>query len=107
MRPCSMKTIVLPLTSKSQNSPIVAPADSSVVTTTGAGSCPTVHLSSVVAPTVEKEPVAAAEGAAAVEAPAEPEVIKKGKAETAEEGEGEQKKGSEKGTAAGDDPRSG
>lgn len=41
----------------------------------------------VVAPTVEKEPVAAAEGAPAAEAPAEPEVIKKGKAETAEEGE--------------------
>jgi len=61
---------------------------------------PAMAIVAVVAPTVEKEPVAAAEGAAAVEAPAEPEVIKKGKAETAEEGEGEQKKGSEKGGKA-------
>lgn len=44
-------------------------------------------VAAVVAPTVEKEAVPGAEGAAA--APAEPEVIKKGKAETAEEGEGE------------------
>lgn len=41
---------------------------------------------SVVAPTIEKEPVAPVEGAP-VEVPTEPEVIKKGKAETAEEGE--------------------
>jgi len=53
---------------------------------------PNMAFISVVAPTVEKEPVAAVEGAAAVEAPTEPEVIKKGKAETAEEGEGAETK---------------
>src|SRR5262245_32583460 len=47
---------------------------------------PSMAFISVVAPTIEKEPVAAVEGAP-VEAPTEPEVIKKGKAETAEEGE--------------------
>ncbi|MGH9870627.1 MAG: 50S ribosomal protein L25 [Candidatus Polarisedimenticolia bacterium] len=47
---------------------------------------PGMAVVAVVAPTVEKEPVAAAEGAAVAEAPTEPELIKKGKAET-EEGE--------------------
>jgi large subunit ribosomal protein L25 len=58
---------------------------------------PSMAVVAVVAPTVEKEPVAAAEGAPVAEAPAEPEVIKKGKAETADEEEGEAKKGAEKG----------
>ena len=48
---------------------------------------PGMAVVAVVAPTVEKAPVAAAEGAVVAEAPAEPEVIQKGKAETAEEGE--------------------
>jgi large subunit ribosomal protein L25 len=48
---------------------------------------PNMAVVAVVAPTVEKAPVAAVEGAPAVEAPTEPELIKKGKAEAAEEGE--------------------
>ncbi len=47
---------------------------------------PTMPVIAVVAPTVEKEPEPAAEGAVPAEAPAEPELIKKGKAESAEEG---------------------
>ncbi len=51
----------------------------------------------VVAPTIEKVAAPAAEGAVVAEAPTEPEVIKKGKAETAEEGEAPaEKKSAEK-----------
>jgi len=65
---------------------------------------PNMAAIAVVAPTIEKAPVVAVEGAAVVEAPTEPEVIKKGKVETAEEGEGAdakeakgEKKGGDKG----------
>lgn len=60
---------------------------------------PSMPVVAVVPPTVEKAPVAAAEGVAVPEAPAEPEVIKKGKAETAEEGAETpvEKKGADKG----------
>ena len=58
---------------------------------------PHMPVVAVVAPTVEKV-VAPVEGAVAVEAPAEPEVIKKGKAETAEDAEAAgDKKGPDKG----------
>ncbi|HKY33679.1 MAG TPA: 50S ribosomal protein L25 [Candidatus Polarisedimenticolia bacterium] len=56
----------------------------------------TMAVVAVVAPTVEKVAVPGAEGAPAAEAPTEPEVIKKGKAETAEEGEAPEAKGGEK-----------
>ncbi|HET6372127.1 MAG TPA: 50S ribosomal protein L25, partial [Candidatus Polarisedimenticolia bacterium] len=46
---------------------------------------PGMPVVSVVAPTIEKVAAPAAEGAAVAEAPAEPELIKKGKGETAEE----------------------
>lgn len=52
---------------------------------------------SVVAPTVEKVEAPPAEGAAAVEAPTEPEVIRKGKAEAEEEAEAAPEKGEKKG----------
>ena len=58
---------------------------------------PHMPVVAVVAPTIEKVAVPV-EGAVAAEAPAEPEVIKKGKAETAEEGEAPpDKKGADKG----------
>ncbi|HZI94969.1 MAG TPA: 50S ribosomal protein L25 [Patescibacteria group bacterium] len=57
---------------------------------------PATAFISVVAPTVEKEPVAAVEGAA-VEAPTEPELIRKGKAETAEDGEAPEGKDAKEG----------
>jgi large subunit ribosomal protein L25 len=59
---------------------------------------PNMAVVAVVAPTVEKVVAPGAEGAPVAEAPAEPEVIKKGKAETAEAEEGAaEKKGGEKG----------
>jgi large subunit ribosomal protein L25 len=48
---------------------------------------PNMPMVAVVAPTIEKVVAPVVEGAVPVEAPAEPEVIKKGKAETDEEGE--------------------
>ena len=58
---------------------------------------PHMPVVAVVAPTIEKVAVPGAEGAVAAEAPAEPEVIKKGKTETAEEGEAAaEKKGGDK-----------
>lgn len=58
---------------------------------------PHMPVVAVVAPTIEKV-VTPVEGAVAAEAPAEPEVIKKGKTETAEETEAApEKKGGDKG----------
>jgi len=78
-------------------SDLVAPRGVKILTDPG------MAFISVVAPTVEKVEAPPAEGAAVAEAPTEPEVIKKGKAETAEgaeaapEKEGKEGRGEKKG----------
>ena len=63
---------------------------------------PNMPVVAVVAPTIEKVAAPVAEGAVPAEVPTEPELIKKGKAETAEEGEAPaEKKAGDKGEKGG------